>query len=409
MRALVACVILVAAVRCGADTLYVDAKASAEGLRTFRLLQTAIDAAYDGDTLIIMPGRYEASPSPLAEELCGNCETHGTRVQATYGFIVQGKSLDLVGSGAAETILVTNAGYGVLFDGCAWATISDFTITGGVRDGDGAATDAAIVVRESFVTIRNTEIRDNTDRHENVVVGIGGIIGREGAHIVAVGNTIDNNGWDGMALYRGATAFASDNSITRGRGAGIGVTWDSAATLLRNRISEYWKGIGSFGSSRVIARNNEIFDNLGWGIVATGTSTMEAMNNVVCRNGNCGVALWSDEASLILVNNIITENGWREEWVCPPVGLWMNGEASRLEARHNDVWGNREGDYLGLDDLTGASGNISLRPLFADSLDFSLLPGSACIDAGDPRTTDRDGTPADLGSAGGPGGPPQGR
>ncbi|MBD3348300.1 MAG: hypothetical protein GF400_03770 [Candidatus Eisenbacteria bacterium] len=394
---------------CTAATHYVDdlgdgKTGTGSPADPWRDLQYAVDAARDGDTILIMPGVFEAAPTAFVEDLCGNCEEHRTRVEATFGLLVRGKSVELRGSGASETTVVTNAGYGVLFEDCPWASISALTITGGRRDADGMATDAAVVVRRSSVVVRDTRIIDNEHRLDDVVVGVGGIMGREGAQIFIVGNRIKNNSWDGIALYRGATAFVSDNVIRGGRGAGIGITWDAAALLQRNRISEYWKGIGSFGSSSVVARNNDVFDNLGWGVITTGTSTMEAMNNVVTRNGNCGVALWSADARLTLVNNIVTENGWREEWVCPRVGVWVNGDVRNLDARHNDVWGNVEADYAGLDDLTGERGNISVRPLFADSLDFSLSGGSPCLDAGDESTTDTDGSAADIGSGGGPGG-----
>jgi hypothetical protein len=407
---LASCILALIAVapRSEAGVIYVDDLRDGLGgdgtaVSPWRTVQGAIDAAHDGDTIMILPGTYETEAVPFVEELCGNCEEHRTPVEATRGFLVRGKSLNITGSGPSETTLVTNAGYGVLFEDSAWSTISDLTITGGRRDPDGMATDAAVVARRSAVIVRNTCIRDNDDMREDVVVGIGGVIGREGAGLFVVGNTIVNNGWDGVALYRGATAFIADNVIAGGRGAGIGITWDAVAVVLRNRVSGYWKGIGSFGSSRAVVRNNEIFDNLGWGIVATGTSSMEASNNVVARNGNCGIALWSEDASLTLVNNIVTENGWRDEWVCARVGVWMNGLERNLDARHNDVWGNVEGDYRDMEPLSGADGNLSLEPLFADSLDFRLRPGSPCIDTGEPSRSDPDGTPSDMGSWGGPG------
>ncbi len=259
------------------------------------------------------------------------------------------------------------------------------------------------MARRSAVTLDNVEIADNADRADDVVVGIGGVMGREGAELVVRNCTIRNNGWDGVALYRGSTAFIADNEISAGRGAGVGVTWDATATVLRNRISGYWKGIGSFGSSRVVARNNEVFDNLGWGIVITDTSFMEAANNVIARNGNCGFALWSDEATGVFTNNIVVGNGWREEWVCPRVGVWMNGVPDNLDIGYNDVWGNAEGDYRDMEPLTGGDGNISADPSFADSLDFHLREGSPCIDAGNPMFTDPDGGPSDMGAHGGPG------
>ncbi len=391
-----------------ASTLYVDDVGDGlAGAGTtadpFRELQTAIDAAGDGDVVMLMPGRYEATPADYDEPLCGNCEEHATLVHATRGFYVLGKSVSIVGSGADQTTLVTSAGYGVLFEGCREAALLDVTVTGGERDCDGAATDAAVVVRTSHVTVSGCSLAGNDDRCENedVVVGIGGIMGREGAEIVVTGNRIVGNGWDGVALYRGAVALIADNTIEDGRGAGIGITWDSAAIVSGNRISGYWKGIGTFGSSRAVLRGNEVFDNLGWGLVATGTSAMEAANNVVTRNGNCGVALWSDDASMVLVNNIITDNGRRDEWVCPPVGLWMNGDPTRLAARYNDIWGNAEGDYRDMTPLTGTDGNISLDPVFADTVDFRLGVGSPCIDAGSPEITDRDGGRSDMGAWGG--------
>jgi len=403
----VALSLLALTVPAGAATIHVeDVGDGAAGTGTaadpFRDLQLAIDAAAQGDIVVIAEGVYAATPELLVEELCGNCEEHRTRVEATTGFVVRGKTLHIVGSGVGVTVLETNAGYGLYFEDSGGSLVSGLTITGGVRDPDGMATDAGVVARRSTVTLSGVEIADNTHQLEDVVVGIGGVMGREGAELFVIGNTIRNNGWDGVALYRGSTAFIADNEISEGRGAGIGVTWDAVATVLRNRVSGYWKGIGSFGSSRVTVRNNEVFDNLGWGIVATGTSFMEAANNVVTRNGNCGFALWSDEARGVFTNNIVAGNGWREEWVCPRVGVWANGLVANIEMSYNDVWGNAEGDYLDMDELTGVDGNVSLDPAFAGSLDFHLSPDSPCIDAGNPVFTDPDGGPSDMGSRGGP-------
>jgi poly-gamma-glutamate synthesis protein (capsule biosynthesis protein) len=368
----------------------------------FRDLQTAFDSATEGDRILILPGTYQAHPDSYPEELCGNCEQHRTHVQATRGFLIKDKAIEIIGSGTDSTILVTKAGYGVLFENSLGSLISNLTITGGVRDPDGMATDAGVVAKYSRVTVENCRISDNTHQLEDVVVGIGGIFGRENSELFILNNVIENNGWDGVALYRGATAYIADNSICEGRGAGIGITWDATATVYRNRISGDWKGIGTFGDSRAIVRNNAVYDNLGWGIVATGNSFMEASNNVVTRNGNCGFAPWSETARGTFINNIVTENGWREEWVCPCVGIWMNGRPENFVISHNLVWGNQEGDYRDMEDLTGENGNISADPMFRGKIDFHLLPGSPAIDSGDSVFTDPDGGPSDLGIYGGP-------
>ena len=368
-----------------------------------RDLQAAIDSAANGDKILIMPGTYEAHPDSYPEELCGNCETHKTYVKASRGFWIKDKALELKGNGVDSTILITKAGYGVLFDNSRGSVITDLKITGGVRDPDGNATDAGVVAKFSTVTVKGVKIAGNKHQVEDVVVGIGGVFGRENSELFIMDNIIENNGWDGIALYRGANAYISDNLICEGRGAGIGITWDATAIVYRNQISGYWKGIGTFGDSKAVVRNNAVYDNLGWGIIATGNSFMEASNNTVTRNGNCGFAPWSETARGVFINNIVTENGWRKEWVCPCVGIWMYGQTQNFVISHNDVWGNKDGNYKDMDDLTGISGNISADPLFKDKIDFNLLPNSPVIDSGHPNFTDPDGGLSDMGMFGGPG------
>jgi hypothetical protein len=250
--------------------------------------------------------------------------------------------------------------------------------------------------------VRDCLIADNTNRPDSVAVGIGGVMGREGAELFIINNRIENNTWDGVGLYRGATAYIADNIINGGRGAGIGITWDATATVIRNRISNYWKGIGSFGDTRVICANNAVFDNLGWGIIATGTSYMDAANNVVYHNGNCGMAIWSDECTGRFSNNIVVENGWREQWVCPCVGIWNYGTLFNFDISYNNVWNNVAGEYGDMPDYTEKNGNINVDPGFIDTDGFILSQDSRLIDKGNPLLTDPDGSPSDMGLYGGP-------
>jgi len=388
-----------------AKTIFVDdLNDGKEGKGTledpFRDLQRAIDLASEKDTIKIQPGKYTAHPEEYIEDLCGNCQNHQTQVKATKGFYIYNKSLILIGSGPDQTILSTQAGYGILFDHSRGSLIKNLKITDGVRDPDGNATDAGIVAKFSTVTITEVEIADNTHQVEGVVVGIGGIFGRENSELFIINNLIANNGWDGVALYRGATAYIANNIIQKGRGAGIGITWDAVATVYRNKLSEYWKGIGSFGDSKAVVRNNLVYDNLGWGIIATGTSTLDASNNIIYHNGNCGFAIWGKEAKGRATNNIIVKNGWRKEWVCPCVGIWSAEKNKNFEVSYNDVWENQAGNYKDIRDLTGKNENISLDPKLED--DFRLKSASPLIDQGNPLLTDPDGTISDIGIFGGP-------
>jgi len=219
--------ILVFSTAIRAETIFVDdldEEVRGEGslASPFRDLQVALDRASPGDTVVIKPGKYVSNSFAYPESLCGNCENHKTRVNASRGFLIADKGLTIIGSGVDSTILVTNAGYGVLFSRSYGSRLSNLQVTGGIRDPDGAATDAAVVVKWGRVTIENCLLVDNTNRPESVVVGIGGVMGREGAELFILNNRIENNTWDGVALYRGATAYIADNIINGGRGAGIG-------------------------------------------------------------------------------------------------------------------------------------------------------------------------------------------
>lgn len=364
-------------------------------------LQKAIDGAAEGDTLLLEAGIYYADPKPFTDPLCGNCLEHKTAVAASTGFVVKDKSLTIIGRGRDSTVLVTHAGYGVYFAGSPVSYLINLKITGGFRDLDGNATDAAVVVRDSRVYIDRCALSDNTHREDSVVVGIGGVFGREGAEIFVSNCDIVNNGWDGMALYRGASAVINDCIIKKGRGAGIGVTWDAHCIAKRNRISEYWKGIGAFGTSAVVAHNNLVYNNRGWGIIGYGESYLDATNNVVHHNGNCGVAPCSEECRGQFVNNIITDNGWIDEWVCACVGIANYGDLEKWKFLNNLIWNNKEGNFKDMPDIIGTDGNISADPMFSGDSDFHLESGSPAIDAGYKEITDHDGTPSDLGIYGG--------
>jgi hypothetical protein len=101
---------------------------------TDNAFQTAIENAGAGDTLLLKVGRYEAIPKPYREAICGNCVDPLTEVNATVGFHIQGKPLVIIGEDRDSTVLVTNGGYGILFEKSYGSYIGNLTVTGGIRD-----------------------------------------------------------------------------------------------------------------------------------------------------------------------------------------------------------------------------------------------------------------------------------
>ena len=152
----------------------------------------------------------------------------------------------------------------------------------------------------------------------------------------------------------------------------------------------------------MVALNNSIHDNLGWGIIATGQSYMDIANNIVHHNGNCGVAPWSNESRGRIVNNVITENGWRKEWVCPCVGVWNNGDWAKWQFSNNLVWNNKEGEYENIFDQSDLNGNLNADPKFLPESNFKYLPDSPLWNSGDTAIYNPDGTRSHLGIYGGP-------
>lgn len=398
----------------------------------FRGLADALAAASDGDTIEIARGRYVATPTDAVDPTCGNCADADFRadIPITVGFVVSGKALHLHGASRADTVLETGAGYGLLFEDAGASSVESLTVTGGVRDGDGRATDGGIVVRRTTLAVIGVDVAGNDDLYQgepDPVVGIAGIVGREGAELAITDARIEDNSWDGVALYRGdpaepgsgprativGTSIGCNSQCVnpRGRGVGVGVTWDAEATVVGCRVHDQWKGVGSFGTAHVLLVNSVIEDQVGWGVIAAGESHMEAVNNVIAHNGTTGLAAWEATTTGRFANNVVTGNGWSaDEWVGKRTGVWMNSPGIALE--YNDVWDNDVEDVCTgglpggeacepIDYLVDGT-NLSEPPRFSDNDTYALLYSSPLVDRGDPAILDPDGSRSDIGAHGGP-------
>lgn len=272
-------------------------------------LAELIERAATPTRFVLAAGTYELTGRPYRDPSCANCQDPAAGAEATLGLRVSGRGIEIVGPAQGKATIVTNAGYGILIESCDSCVVDGLAITGGRRDADGNASDAAIVVRNSTVTIRNSVIHDNigdADVVRKTIVGIIGIAGREGADLVIERNRILRNSWDGIALYRGARAVVRDNvvdgvdkargdQVGGGRGVGIGMTWDARGEIERNLVTRYWKGIGAFVASRARIRGNIVEDVITWGIslwdAEQGDAAARIEGNVVYRVGACGASI----------------------------------------------------------------------------------------------------------------------
>ena len=266
-------------------------------------------AGLTGPTIVeLEPGHYFLDTEPYRDPSCGNCEDPAQPVDGTTGLVISGTGITIAGSNPDSVVLHTGAGYGIVFQDCADCVLRGITVTDGVRDPDPRATNGGIVVRSSSVTLQRCRVRDNIGDPilvSEIVVGIAGVVGREGSRIDVLRCRIERNSWDGVALYRDSEATIRGTTIDGvdgvtgadvggGRGVGIGATWNSRVVVEESLVKRYWKGIGVFLDAHAQIRENVVEEMATWGIAVWGNgeaTTAFVEDNVVYETGACGILL----------------------------------------------------------------------------------------------------------------------
>jgi parallel beta-helix repeat protein len=333
-------------------------------------IQDAIDAASDGDTVVVRAGTYYENL-----RFCG-------------------KTITVRSASGPESTIIDGGDLGrvVIFDEGEddSSVIEGFTIQHGCADrGGGVYCDA------SSPTISNNRIIENHATASADANGDGGgIYCGDGSHARIVSNTIVDN-------------------TAQGSGGGICFVF-SSPTIDRNLIMDnigalggggaQGGGIAGYGGSVAAISNNLIIHNsavmLGPGDFDVGGggisldncgSDIVVVNNTLDRNttvyGYGGGIFCDYDASPTIKNNIITNSLDGE-------GIWASSVGSFPLIDHNDVWRNADGDYGGT--AQAGQGDISADPAFVDPRDdnyrrpldtpdwnYHLKPGSPCIDKGD--------------------------
>ena len=330
-------------------------------------LQAVLSGKVDSLEIYLQPGDYYLSPTSITDSTCGNCEEPNQFVPATAGLEISGSYVRITGPEDRSAVIHTNAGYGIYFNHCKRGIIENLSVTGGIRDPDGNATDAAIVVKNSAVTIRNNYIYGNIGDSAIVVkniIGVMGICGRENSDLTITDNEIIGNSWDGIALYRDATATIIGNLIDGvdkasskvaggGRGVAVGITWNARATIDGNLIKRYWKGIGIFVDANVTARNNIIEDILTWGIAywdaERGKPVGIIENNIIYSTGACGVSITRSQPGPNpghLIGNVIVKTAQNPkydapDYYCNQCALSISSKPDNFRIDDNQFFNNR--------------------------------------------------------------------
>ncbi|MCP4845912.1 MAG: hypothetical protein GY901_12575, partial [Actinomycetia bacterium] len=271
-------------------------------------------------------------------------------------------------------------------------TCTDYydTYAGGGIYIDGAdPTVVNVIIEANYLPTASTTVSGNDTYYVN---SFGGGIYISSGTLIADGLAIlENEADQGGGVYLDpSSVLTMDASWVIGNGAedGGGVEVDGGDAQLTN-VASIWNMADSDGGGILLIDAALEATNVMWGgddattgggLYATGTSSATVMNS------------------------IITESGSAE-------GVLVGGSAS-FSGSYNNVYNNAGGDYSGISDPTGSSGNLSTSVGFSAWSDdgtytnenISLTTSSAMIGAGNPSSTydNADGTTNDIGALGGP-------
>ena len=345
----------------------------------FATIQAAINAASDGDTVLVAPGTYTESIDFLGKAIAVESAQGpgGTTIdggsQATVVSFHSGESRAAVLQGfTIQHGVTTTQGGGIEIFGAS-PTVSGNVIANNQAGGDGAGIDVQSggnPLRTSSPLITGNTITGNSEI-PGWSGGAGGGISMNGATgAEVIGNTITHNQNDsGGAMNLVGAGTISDNMMsgnTSNSGGAIWIVNGFTGLIAQNVIvgnTSHGPGGGIFfspasGSGGALLVSNTIADNQAVGnsgsaVYAAGWSSQwQLFNNVLQGAGTSTVECDTDPSD------------------GPP----------RLD--HSDVFG--AGTVLAgtCGSMLGTSGNISADPRFVGGGNYRLLSGSPAIDAG---------------------------
>jgi hypothetical protein len=342
-------------------------------------IQAAIDAAVDGDTVLVTPGTFFET-----------IDFHGKAITVRSA---EGPDVTVIDARGAGSVVSFRSGEPRA------AVLSGFTIRGGFN----AYSGGGIYIGSSSPTIRDNVITEN---HSCTGVGVYSSFGSP----LILGNKITRN---------------SVTGCTGGWGIGVYIGGNSAAEIVGNEISNNTGsaasggGVALFAAGAAVVTGNVITGNTtsgpagcGWGggIISANFSEAKIINNLVVGNSACsggGVYWMGSTGSTVFVNNTVADNEASASWP----GVYVSGFDSRNQVqnniitaksgaafycqnaasvsspvlRANDVFSAQGAAYGGTcADQTGVDGNISADPRFIDARagDYRVGMSSPVVDAG---------------------------
>ena len=284
-----------------------------DGTGDYSSIQAGINAAVDGDTILVHPGTYVE-----------NVNFDGRRIFLGSLFIVTGDT-----SYVSRTVIDGNqSGSVVTFAGGEDRTafLEGFTLTNGT--GNGGTLEGAISCNNASPTIVRNIVKDNAYY---------GIVCHNFSHPMILNNIVSNNGWDGIKIHNDSSPIVRNNIVVNNIAAGI--------------------SFNDRGNPSIV--NNVIYNNVAWGIQAGGNISSDNVSNNTIVNNGVGIVIGDiGPAELVIFNCIVWNNA---------TSMDIRGQ-SRASISYSDIDGGPGGVITtGGGTLDWLEGNIDVDPLFEDS------------------------------------------
>jgi parallel beta-helix repeat protein/predicted outer membrane repeat protein len=357
-------------------------------------IQSAINDANHGDTIVVSPGIYVENIDFLGKAVTLR-STDPNDPDIVAATIIDGSTPSDPNLGSVVTFANQEDANSIL---------SGFTIQNGTGQSDPCGdswywkgtTGGGVFCRGSSPTIRR-----NIFINCRVAYGGGAIYCHDNASPVITENRFENNyagSYGGGVFARLQCSPTISNNVfnqnsCKTLGGAVYLADQCTSKVTGNRIeaniSTHLSGAGIYyfvDSNPTIANNLFISNSsktTGSGIMVSGTSTGTIINNLFIDNevrvSTSYGAVIGVYSNPLIANNIIASND--------SVGIYTFTDTNPVLS-NNNVWDNEPNNYTGhISDPTGSNGNLSQDPLIGADLPeplacFELNSNSVCIDAG---------------------------
>lgn len=330
---------------------------------TYNNIQTALDAAKEGDTVLVQPGHYyENLKWP---------EMNGIKL------ISAGTPQNTIIDGNRFNRVITMSTFAGSFTIDSTSLIQGFTIANGHANGPGThAFGAGIYLDYASPILRNLVVRNNISTGD-WCYGAGIHLSGSNSlieNIEVTENILESDSWSygaGIYIADGSNPIINNALISKNKMMG-GSTWYSGGGIYieHNSHVQLINSVISFNG--LIGNSGEWLN--GAGISCEGLfakSSVEIINCTIVNNFHYnstqlqGGGLYLAAADGTVVNSIIWNNTGSEIYVA------SFGGPDILEVNYSDI----KGGWIG-------TGNINSDPLFINNDSYFLKPESPCLGTG---------------------------